>query len=522
MLVNKIVNFKNILISNPNKALLILFLIESFSYFTIGHFLIESAYKGEAVSILNSFVKGRYENSLDFYFKRGDMFYLIFNILVYSFIYSSSFIFKTFRDRQQILISFKTKTAPDWLSIVKSKEIVSSFILFLIFYGLYLYFGFLLIHQHDKMDFFGGDLWKAGRYWTTFSAQKPFYFKGSHPLFLLFVCPWGTLINSLIKSPEITVLILNSFFGAFAVFLTSIFFNKLIEKPTQALLISTVFGLTMSQLVFSTVPETYALAGCSIITTYILFFNFIENKKLDIGYWILAGIFTFGVTITNFIQTLVCFTIAVLALKTNKNKVSLISEYIGTVVTLAFVLSIFQKIIIIHAPYFFLPDMLTTETKYIKSFLFSQPLTVIQELLKHFFLVNFVSSSPFNTLHPENGSAIELTFFMRNLDYSLIGAIGTIIWILLLILGVYKNILSAHKNIVVLALCGNLLFNLTLYSIFGVNEMFLYTCNFTFIVLALATNQSLLNKLYIRVGLISLIILMLINNLTIVKAIASV
>jgi len=110
---------------------------------------------------------------------------------------------------------------------------------------------------------------------------------------------------------------------------------------------------------------------------------------------------------------------------------------------------------------------------------------------------------------------------MRNLDYSAVGGIAAIIWVSLLIWGASKNILSIKQNILVVGICLNILFNMAFYSIFGVNEMFFYTCIFTFTVLALATNKFLVNQLYFRFGLILLIILMLINNLKIMKGIAA-
>ena len=198
---------------------------------------------------------------------------------------------------------------------------------------------------------------------------------------------------------------------------------------------------------------------------------------------------------------MICFIIAVLILRRNKNTLTVILEFIGSVVTLAFILSIFQKIIITHAPYFFLPDTVGTETKYIHSFLSTQPLMVIKELVKHFFVVNFVSPYPFMGISAENSSQIELIFFMHKLNYSLIGGIGTIIWLCLLISGFFKNILSAHKDALILALGGSLLFNMAFHSIFGTDEMFLYTCNFTFIVLALATNKFLIKQVYFQVGI---------------------
>jgi hypothetical protein len=68
--------------------------------------------------------------------------------------------------------------------------------------------------------------------------------------------------------------------------------------------------LTMSHLFFSVFPESRTLQICSIIPTYIIFLNSLRDKKLYFNYWVFAGVFSFGITITNFSTTLVCFIVA--------------------------------------------------------------------------------------------------------------------------------------------------------------------------------------------------------------------
>ncbi|WNN87190.1 hypothetical protein [Gloeocapsopsis dulcis] len=274
----------------------------------------------------------------------------------------------------------------------------------------------------------------------------------------------------------------------------------------------------MSQLIFGAVPETYALAACSIITTYILFWICLQRKKLYFEYWILAGLFSFSVTITNFAQTLICF-IALVFYLNRKIRWLTILEYLGVVVSFAFILSIIQKKLFPLARYFFMPSLITTESKHISTLVFEQPLLIAQEVFKSFFLVNFIAPDPFAANDPDFPGFLLLGYFMRPLDYSLIGYAGVILLMCLFSLGFLKNII--HYNIFLVAVCCAVVYNMILHSFFGVTEIFLYSCNVTFPVLLLFFNKSLLKNSYFKIGLVLAITLMTINNFSIIKQIIS-
>jgi hypothetical protein len=245
----------------------------------------------------------------------------------------------------------------------------------------------------------------------------------------------------------------------------------------------------------------------------------LRNQKAYWGYWILAGIFSFGVTITNFAQTIICFSAIVLVFKKD-NRLVTILEYMGTIVFIAFLLSLLQHKLF-GGEYFFVPSAADREIVWVRTTIFNHPLLMIQEIIKHFFLVNFVSPSPFpDEIVP--GEKIILSFFGRPLNYSIFGVIGTLLWLFVFVNGIYQNILSFPKNNnkvffipILLAILGNMAF----YSIFNAEEMFLFTCHFTFIVLVLASNKALLSNRYFQIATALLIVFMGINNLTIMRQI---
>jgi hypothetical protein len=343
---------------------------------------------------------------------------------------------------------------------------------------------------------------------------------------LLIVELFGFLRIFLPFLPKITLaVILNAFFGAFAIFLAALFFWNYTKKYLETFLATTAFGLTMTQLFFSVLLESYGLSAGSIVATYVLFIICLRHQKIYGVYWILAGLFSFGVTITNFAQTLICFTTLVFFLKKD-NRLVIVLEYIGTVVSFAFLLSLLQHKLF-GGEYFFVPSAANREIVWIRTTIFNHPLLIIQEIIKHFFLVNFVSPSPFPPdMIP--GEKIILSFFGRPLNYSLFGLIGTFIWLFILLNGIYQDLLLFSKKnnqiyksfliAVTLAILGNMAF----YSIFNAEEMFIFTCHFTFLVLVLATNKMLLSQRYFQIAMSLLIFFMGINNLTILRQIITI
>ena len=512
-------NFKDWIQSNKIvTALFIMLFIEGLLYLVFAHRTIEAMYNGSSIGFLNNLLKGKEKPPVDFYIQRFDTFVTVVNILLTCLVLALSFSLRLIQDKINPVYTIKQEVIKFKKTLTENRRIIILLLsLFFCFYALYVTLGILLLpnYAYNKFTFFFADQgdW-ASMEWSP-------YHKGSHPIILLIL-----ILFSFLKafSPAVDTIvlavILNSFFGASGVFFASLFFWNLTKKYLETTLLTLLFGLSMSQLFFSVLMESYALAGCSVITTYLLLLLSLKHHQIYLGYWILAGIFSFGVTITNFAQTLICFAVVVFIVK-KKNSVVTILEYIGAIVSICFFLSLLQKKIFSDAHYFFVPEMLTRELTWVKTTILNHPALVIPEILKHFFLVNFVAPSPF----PEEivpGTKIILSFFGRPLDYSLLGLIGAILWLLWFIHGVYKNTISLKrmkKRIFLIPVVLATLFSIALYSIFDAEEMFLFTCNFTFPVLLLAVNKSTMRTSYFKIALGSLVFFMGVNNLMIMRQI---
>jgi hypothetical protein len=512
-------------LSQRNKIILVTLTLVIFNVLVsllIVNPIISRLYSGESFFIIKP-LSGRTENPLDFYILRYIKFFIAFNLLGSFCLIGAVSSVKYFRQIRnnfnyaniyhQFIAGMKKNLLPDrnW------KLIIATICIPVTFFIIYVILGLQVSPYFNTFDYFGADIGEQINGWTSMEWNSNH--KGSHPLILLFVDFIGSGLNQLISSKVVTVILLNAFFASLAVFLAFIFFRLVLVKFLDATLLTLVFGLSMSHLAFGMIPETYAFAAASIIATHILFFICLRDKKLYTEYWVLTGLFTFGITITNFAQSIICFSIVVILLR-RKDRLAIVAEYIGVVFLISFLLSLIQHKIFPNAALFFVPSTVVTELKYTAINIINHPLTTLHELGQHFFIVNFVTASPLPPAEEMLTRRPIIGFFERPLNYSLVGLAGIVLWLSIFISGLFKNIQMIHQNRPMfygIFLC--ILFNIALHSVFGVNEMFLYTCHFTFLVLAIITNLSLIKNRYYKAGLVALIVLMGTNNLWVMKQI---
>lgn len=508
----KQLNYQRIAISTAS-LLLLGFLI----YSLFAHQLITLMYEGKAITPLNHLIRSQKGNSLGFYIKKADTFFFSFDIIALYFTLGIYFAIKHWSLLKQSIQEHQ-------------KILLLSFSLLLVFSGLYWFVGIELIPYHQKISFFGSD--HEEHIWGLTNIGGNQFHKGSHPLLLLGLVPFGVLLSFLTGAKVLGIVLLVALTGGLTVGLASLCLWNLIGNYQITFLYSCIFGLSFSQLVFSSLPESYTFSACGIVATYLLFTTCLKQQKLYFSYWIAVGILSFGITITNFAQTLICFSVIIWVLNSNLNpetqlnskltrSCKTIAIYTGTVVVVALVLSLLQKQIFVDAKYFFLPGMVGTESKSLETLIFTSPLLVIKEIVKHFLLVNFIAADPFAGSDYEFSSRVLLGFFIRPLNYSFSGLLALSLWLSLYSLGLIKNILVGRKTIFLGAIATAVLFNASLHSVFGTHEMFLYTCDFTFPVLLMGVNRSVLHRNFFQAGLALLVLLTAYNNLTIIQQIVS-
>jgi hypothetical protein len=281
----------------------------------------------------------------------------------------------------------------------------------------------------------------------------------------------------------------------------------------------------MSQFVFGSTPETGSLATLSLMSTYILFFVGVVKNRSNFIFWCLAGILSLGVTVTNFMQTFICFLVISFSLSDRKYLFKNIISYIFIVFGTTGLLSIIQKLIYPSSGYFFLPNSYTPEAVFISFQIIYSPIKTLIELVRHFFVVNFIAPIP-NVFNMPSESGFALTF-VNSYKYLPTGWLCLILWAFLLTKAFCGRFLLENK-IFFIGIISCVLFNLLLHAFYGVNgageiEPFPYTGNFTFLVLIFMGYSLISNKsLFVRLLLFAIVLLMAFNNILVMNRILTV
>ncbi len=330
-------------------------------------------------------------------------------------------------------------------------------------------------------------------YITTTSAN--FYRTNVHPLFVIIVNPIGRLLTWLGFSSTISSILINSFVGAICVGVSFFLFYLLSKNILGSIILSVIFGFSSSQFLLSIVPDTSAFATLSLIFAYIVFMKSIENDHIPKYYWIIAGIATFGITITNFLQTLICFQVSQLGKNRPRKIITSSINFLISIILISIALSFLQKILYPSSALFINLSLFKEEFSYTNMLILSHPLVVIKQLIASFFLTNIAAPTPeILNIHPLYPA---ITF--SNSNYSMVISIVTLIfWLGFVVIGILRFRPHTQKLYFYgLSLC--LLFNLFLHSVYGIGErgkieLFLYTGNFTLLVILLCIGWTLFVK----------------------------
>jgi len=382
---------------------------------------------------------------------------------------------------------------------INLRLLLLSILIFTLFFGVYLHLSLALSKTGalDEWDIlFELDPPRVIGDMTIFIYDH--YRTAVHPLYVLIINPIGILVNKLVGSNVTTAVIINCFLGSFGVTLGFIYHWVTTKNIGDSVLLALLFGISSSQLILSIVPDTSSLATCSLILTYILFFLSLKNNSTPMIIWIIAGVFSLGVTTTNFLQTVICFGISHQRSRKHTrfyDRVKGIFNYLLVVVCVTALLSVIQKLIYPSTVLFFLRRAYIEDLSYVIFLIIQKPLIVINQLLKYFFWVNLIA--PYPTVFTMSGKHLPAITFRNSTDFSFLGIGSSMLWFALIGTGVIALLWQPKKYkinddyfplYIGLSLC--LLFNLVFHSFYGVGEKgkieyFLYTGNFTFLTLSI-------------------------------------
>jgi hypothetical protein len=380
-------------------------------------------------------------------------------------------------------------------SAVKHPVLWSGLLLFGLFFGLYYWIGSAFaatpIFLTNNNVFFGADHLDAIQNWPRMAGE--FQHEGAHPLMVLLLHPFAAVLAYLAGSELVSVLAMTAACGAASVVLCYFSCALWQRHPWRSLAPALVFGFSISQVVFGSIPETYAVVGAALAFTYFLLVAGLRGLYTGFVAWVLAGLIAFGMLITAFVQPLIAYTGVVFAREKRQTRPLwtwlLPVLYVLTVLLLAAALNWLQLSLFPGTQLFFLPTTFAQQAEFVDlTRLLEQPLAVLGEVARHLLVVNLFGFFPVPVVNGDNPD-IFFAYRPADLHYSASGMAAAVLWLGLLVDGVLQNARSRDGRLYLLILGAIVLVNGAFYSVFNPEEMFLYSTTITLPLLLLAVNR---------------------------------
>jgi hypothetical protein len=351
--------------------------------------------------------------------------------------------------------------------------------------------------------FFDSDglLWRMR---FTADTYRDYYWRSVHPFVLLIIRPLVWLISLLLKGDKLyAAFVLVALAGALCVFLAWYFVKHTTGNSIYALLTASLLGASAAHLVFGSLIETYIFLAAIMLVFLVLLL-----KDKSIFALTLTGLLSFGITVTNFVQT-------VIALAFVKRDFKQWLKYGLIVGVLVIPLALLDNFVYPDSqPYFFIPSNLTTEADNT----FIPTVARGGAVLRVMFLHSVVASDPL--ILEEEIPFLKVWIFkaspMRLSEYdTFFGTALAFIWIGLLLIGgvLFLKRLKNQDNRFTFAFTLILIFNFALHLRYG-KDVFLYSANWTYaliLFLSLAWRE-LANKRWFQIVLLLFLGLLLANN----------
>jgi len=346
-----------------------------------------------------------------------------------------------------------------------------------------------------------GLLWRT-RFVTA--DYHDYYWRSVHPFVLLIIRPLITFVSFFLKGDKLAAaFVLTALAGALCVFMAWYFVKHTAGNSTYALLIASLLGASAAHLVFGSLLETYIfLAAVTMISLVLL----LKDRPLIL--LILTGAVSFGITITNFIQSAIAFIFV-------KKNFWLWVKYGLIVGVMVIPLTLLNNIVYPNSqPYFFVPSSLTTEADNTFAPTIQRASAIVRVMVLHSIVAPdpliLKEEIPFLKVWMFKAEPMQLskyrTLFGKSLAYFWLGLVLLSGFLFL------KNI-KKQANRFPLAFLAILLFNIALHLQYG-KDIFLYATNWTYaIILFLSfTWQELAGKRWFQIVLLAFISLLLANN----------
>jgi hypothetical protein len=386
-------------------------------------------------------------------------------------------------------------------------------LLSLIFFCIYFLFASIFNQPAFDVDdiFFDADAYLWRRRFAT-ELVRDYYFRPVHPFVLIIIRPLVAVVSIFFAGKTLYgAFALTAFAGALCVFLVWYFVKHFTNNPLYSLLIAALFGASTAQLVFSSLIETYIFLAATALIFIVLI---LKDKPLFL--LVIIGLVSFGITVSNFAQTLIVH----LFVKRNLKQIIIY----GLIVTAFIVpLTLLNNFVYPDSqPYFW--DITSYQGEGHNQF----PSTLQRAIYLGRVMVLHSVVAPQPLILQEEIPFLKVWMFrasikkdpMRISQYETpLGNTLAYVWLGFMILGgilFLKNI-RKQDNPFTITFIVIMLFNFFLHMRYG-KDVFLYSANWTYsliLLLALAWKE-LAHKKWFQMLLLIFIFFLLMNNLQLI------
>ena len=336
-----------------------------------------------------------------------------------------------------------------------------------------------------------------------------------HPFAFFILRPLAWLFSLFFNGDrETAVMLLVPLTGGLCVLLAYTFMRRWSGSAVYALLVSAILGASASHVLFGSIVESYIFSAFVLL----LFFLLLLEPRTHWMALAAVGVVTFGITITNFIQTFIGFMAA-------RPRLKAIFLYGLLASALAITLTALHAAVFPSALAFYDPAGAGVESEYAIP-VFGQPVWRVTGrmvlLAREILLYSMVAPRPFALTTEVGGTFPRFNFFRLTpghfafSSYAGLGRITLLLWVVLLaaagLLFVWRAARLRRMDVTT-AFPLVILFNFLLHLGYGY-EPFLYSADWTYaLVLFVGTSLSPLGRrAWFRFALIGFLALLMWNQ----------
>jgi len=188
---------------------------------------------------------------------------------------------------------------------------------------------------------------------------------------------------------------------------------------------------------------------------------------------------------TNAVQAFICLAVVMGSGVERGRRARLLVALPLVVIGMSVVLALAQKALFPQARLFFEPATYAHEFHYVAAEVLDDPGYVLGEILKSFFLLNFIGQSP-EIVQFEPGRRLMMVYFGAPIRVALLPTAAAALWFGLLARGLVLGVRDRAARPVLIAAGLSVAASMALYAVYSTDELFLFTPHFTFVVLLLA------------------------------------